>query len=69
MTVIVDLVVTGVKKLVELVPLWMNASAEQRAEIEAKARSLVGGLDAIFDAADKKDAAATQKAKDAIAGK
>jgi hypothetical protein len=67
MSVIVDLVLVGIKKLTELVPLWMAASAEQRAEIEAKAKSLVGGLDSIFGAADKKDAANTDAAKKAIA--
>jgi hypothetical protein len=69
MGVILDLVVTGAKKLIELVPMWMNASAEQRIEIEAKARSLVSGLDSLFAAADAKDDAATQAARDAIAGK
>ena len=67
--VIVDLVLTGIKKLTELVPIWMGASAEKRAEIEAKATALVTGLDDIFEAADKKDDAATQNARDAIAGK
>jgi len=67
MTVIVDLVLVGIKKLTELVPLWMAASAEQRAEIEAKAKSLVGGLDGLFQAADSKDDANTKAAKDAIA--
>lgn len=69
MGVIVDLVLTGVKKLADLVPLWIASSAEQKAEIEAKARSLVGGLDALFVAADAKDDAATKAARDAIAGK
>ena len=67
MSVIVDLVLVGIKKLTELVPLWMAASAEQRAEIEAKAKSLVGGLDDLFKAADSKDDANTKAAKDAIA--
>jgi hypothetical protein len=66
MGIVIDLVMVGVKKLVEVIPLWMNASAEQRIEIEAKARSLVSGLDALFVAADAKDDAATKKAKDAL---
>jgi hypothetical protein len=66
MSVIIDLVTAGVSKLIELVPLWVGASAAQRAEIEAKTRSLVSGLDALFSAADAKDDAATQRAKDAL---
>lgn len=69
MNVIVDLVTVGVKKLIELVPMWMNASAEEKAKIEAKARSLVAALDDDFKAADAKDDAATKAARDAIAGK
>jgi hypothetical protein len=69
MSVIIDLVTTGVTKLIDLVPIWMAASAEKKAEIEAKARSLVAGLDSLFEAADAKDAANTKKATDAIAGK
>ena len=69
MGIIIDLVTAGVTKLIELVPLWVGASAEKKAEIEAKARSLVSGLDALFVAADAKDDAATKAARDAIAGK
>jgi hypothetical protein len=65
----IDLVITGVTKLIELVPIWLASSAEKKAEIEAKTRSLVGGLDALFSAADAKDDAATKAARDAIAGK
>lgn len=67
MTVIVDLVLTGIKKLTELVPLWIGASAEQRAVIEGKAKSLVEGLDGLFKSADAKDQANTDAAKKAIA--
>ena len=63
---IYSLVVTGVTKLIELVPIWLNSSAERRAQILAKAEALVSGLDEIFDAADVKDNAATQAARDAI---
>jgi len=69
METIVSLVATGVGKLIELIPVWVAASAEKKAEIEAKTRSLVAGLDALFSAADAKDDAATQAARDAIAGK
>lgn len=68
MDVIFNLVTTGISKLIDLVPIWMAASAEKKAEIEAKARSLVEGLDSLFVAADVKDAANTKKATDAIAG-
>jgi len=66
MDLIIGLVTKGVSKLIELVPLWMNASAEQKAAIEAEARSTVGRLDALFAAADVKDDAATQAARDAL---
>jgi hypothetical protein len=66
MSVIVDLVLVGVKKLVDLVPVWMNASDEKKAEIEGKAKSLVDGLDLLFKSADEKDAAALKAAQDAI---
>ncbi len=67
MGIIVDLVMTGIKKLADLIPLWMSASAEERVAIEAKARSLVGGLDEAFAAADAKDDANTAAAMKAIA--
>mgnify|MGYP001168652274 CR=1 FL=1 len=57
MTEIVSLVASGVGKLIGLIEVWAGAGAEQRAEIEAKAKKLVDGLDALFDAADAKDAA------------
>lgn len=66
METIFSLVKVGVSKLIELVPVWMNASAERQAEIIAKAQKLVDGLDEIFDDADAHDDAATQRAREAI---
>ena len=66
MDTIISLVTTGVQKLIELVPLWMQSSAEQRAKIEAATRSAVDSLDKVFVDADVKDDANTRAAREAI---
>jgi hypothetical protein len=57
-TEILPLIISGVSKLVGLIEVWSGASEEKKAEILAKAKTLVDGLDALFDADDAKDKAA-----------
>lgn len=66
METIVNLVVSGVKKLAELIPLWVRSSAEERAKIEEEARASNARLDGLFAAADTRDEAGTKAAQGAI---
>jgi hypothetical protein len=64
----IDLVVAGGKALLELIPLWVRSSDEEREQLYQRTKVRVEGLRGEFTAADARDAANTQRVDDALKG-